>query len=205
MIKVEILDICGLKPAILGMRNPMNSRSRSDSQGTDLYVGPNDLDLMKRLCAAGTEHRKFMRMIVVYMDVTGPLYWLKQLDTFKIGTVSNSCSTMHKLMSKPFELSDFSTDQMNNDGVGVLEHTIRFLNQERDYYINGIHGQLVKDKQFWWNIIQNLPSSYNQKRTLMLNYEVALTMIRQRSNHKLDEWREFVQVLRSLPYMEEFI
>lgn len=218
MILVTDIDVWGFQHAIRGMRNPMNSWEKSDSyydgflmtEGEEKYIadyviGKADADLMHRLFKGGTEHRKFMRQIMVSMDITAPLYWWKEFDTYKVGTVANSCSTMHKIMSKEFVLEDFSTDQMNTDAQGVLRGVICFLNMQREMYLNGVNGQLVKDKQFWWNIIQLLPSSYNQKRTVTLNYEVAASMIRQRAGHKLDEWHVFVEMLWTLPYMDTII
>ena len=190
----------------------MNSWEKSDTMtfqngegGVIFTLGKDDAGLMHRLFKGGTEHRKFMRQIMVSMDITAPLYWWKEFDTYKVGTVANSCSTMHKIMSKEFVLEDFSTDQMNTDAQGVLRGVICFLNMQREMYLNGVNGQLVNDKQFWWNIIQLLPSSYNQKRTVTMNYEVAATMIRQRTGHKLDEWRVFVEMLMNLPYMDIII
>lgn len=168
-------------------------------------LGDADSNLMHRLFKAGTEHRKFMRQIFVSMDIIAPLYWWKEFDTYKVGTVANSCSTMHKIMSKEFVLEDFSTDQMNTDAQGVLRGVIRFLNMQREMYLNGVNGQLVKDKQFWWNIIQLLPSSFNQRRTVTISYENAASMIRQRTGHKLDEWRVFVDQLKDLPHMDTII
>lgn len=218
MIKIDDIDVWGFQHAIRGMRNPMNSWAKSDSyydgfllDGTeDMYkanfvIGDNDGDLMHRLFMGGTEHRKFMRQIFVSMDITAPLYWWKEFDTYKVGTTANSCSTMHKLMSKEFTLDDFSTDQMNTDAVGVIRGVICFLNMQRDMYLNGVNGQMKGSKEFWWNMVQMLPSSYNQKRTVTMNYEVAASMIRQRTGHKLDEWRVFVDQLKALPHMDTII
>ena len=229
MILVTDIDVWGFQHAIRGMRNPMNSWEKSDTRwcgdwecdldGTCQFrtehgcdgssggcvLGDADSDLMHRLFKAGTEHRKFMRQIFVSMDIIAPLYWWKEFDTYKVGTTANSCSTMHKIMSKEFVLEDFSTDQMNTDAQGVLRGVIRFLNMQREMYLNGVNGQLVKDKQFWWNIIQLLPSSYNQRRTVTISYENAASMIRQRTGHKLDEWRVFVDQLKDLPHMDTII
>ncbi len=219
MIKVENIETYGWEAAIRGMRNPLNSWSKSDSHlcyedcpmvefehepgiecndGKYGYcIGANDLDLMNRLYKAGTEHRKYLRMINVTMDITAPLYWWKEYDTYKVGTVANSCSTMHKIHAKEFELDDFSCEHMNDDVLGLLKYIIRDLNASRFWYIQ------TKDKQWWWNMIQLLPSSYNQRRTVQMSYENAMAMIKQRENHKLDEWREFVGVLKDLPYVRE--
>lgn len=209
MIKIENIDVWGWEHAIRGMRNPMNSWDKSDSGyfriDGEYYVGDNDLELMHNLYEAGSSHRKFMRQIFVSMDVVAPLYWWKEMDTYKIGTVSNSCSTMHKLMSKEFELDDFSHDKMNTDAEGVLNDVIRFLNMQRDIYLNGIHGQLIGSKEFWWNTIQLLPSSYNQRRTITMNYENVVNICQQRMSHKLDEWRQFVEILSELPYLERIV
>ena len=211
MIKIEAVDVWGFEHAIRGMRNPMNSWDKSDS-GWKIYtpeypnlseakyiVGKNDLDLMHRLFVGGTEHRKFMRMIHVSMDVTAPLYWWKEYDTYKVATVANSCSTMHKIHAKEFTLDDFSTDHMTPVSMDILNITIGQLNVARDYFIS------TKDKSAWWQMIQLLPSSYNQKRTLDFNYETAVQIIRQRTGHKLDEWHKFVDVLWDLPYMREIV
>ena len=202
MIKIEAVDVWGFEHAVRGMRNPMNSWNRSDSvfdTGDYVIIRPNDLDLMRRLYKGGTEHRKFMRMIHVSMDVTAPLYWWKEYDTYKVGTVANSCSTMHKIHAKPFELDDFSTDHMTPVSMDILNITIGQLNVARDYFIS------TKDKSAWWQMIQLLPSSYNQKRTLDFNYETAVQIIRQRTGHKLDEWHTFVDTLWNLPYMREIM
>lgn len=230
MIKIENVDVVGWESAIRGMRNPMNSWDRSDSyyhceieEGVEsceecqwcpnpndkhLVVGNNDLDLMKRLAKAGTDHRKFMRMIVVYADVTAPLYWWKEADTYKVGTVRNSCSTMHKILEKEFTLDDFSHDRLLV--VEKLETIIDWLNKYRDIYVNwdkhrsyvDSNGVELNKKDIWWQLIQLLPSSYNQKATLMLNYEVLANIYHNRKNHKLDEWVEFCKWIESLPYSE---
>lgn len=213
MIKIEKTKVVGWEHAIRGMRNPMNSWDKSDSHFGYMYpddyepqmmIGTNDLDLMKQLVKAGTDHRKFMRMIVVYADITAPIYWWKELDTYKVGTVANSCSTMHKIHSKPIELSDFSIDDFEftnaddtvefaTDAFGRVISALEFLRQE---FIE------TKDKKYWRFLIQLLPESYNQKRTVMLNYEVLANMYHSRKAHKLDEWREFCKWVETLPYSE---
>lgn len=204
---------------IRGTRNPMNSWDKSDSvygtryhlyDGSDVFtkdgfcIGNNDLDLMKRLAKAGTDHRKFMRMIVVYADVTAPLYWWKEADTYKVGTVRNSCSTMHKLTAKEFTLADFSCEKMHGNTKSVLNRVIEELNDIRERYLNpdkyGLTDNAVK--MVWYNLIQLLPSSYNQRATLMLNYEVLANIYHSRKNHKLDEWVEFCKWIETLPYSE---
>lgn len=266
MIKFENIETMGWEAAIRGMRNPMNSWGKSDSvfyyddgdyhdihgnsgpipNGLDLplvELGPNDLDLAKRLASAGPVHGKFKRMIVVTMDITAPLYWWKEFDTYKVGTVANSCSTMHKIHAKEFTLEDFSTEHLISvkdipgsfddwlisdinfnkeptikirDGVpmiilsrnhsddlvtpiGVLDITIDMLNLCRDLYLE------TKDKRYWWQMIQLLPTSYNQKRTVMLNYEVLTNIYHSRKDHKLDEWHDFCAMIEKLPYAKELI
>lgn len=233
MIKVEHIDVQGFEAAVRGMRNPMNSWEKSDSYHLRLteecepvlIIGDADLKLMKQLLQAGPEHRKYLRMIMVYMDITAPLYWWKEYDTYKVSTVANSCSTMHKIQVKEFTRDDFSIEHLiglddemwPSEVIGaeyipdesyaydscpgwMFDNVISMLNACRDKF------NKTKDKKYWWQMIQLLPSSYNQKRTVMFNYETALTMIRQRSGHKLDEWREFVQILQTeLPYMKELI
>ena len=208
MIKIENTEVYGFEAAIRGMRNPMNSWDKSDSlwkekfdykegeYAFDFFVGSNDLTLMKQLVKAGTDHSKFMRMINVTLDITAPLYWWKEFDTYKVGTVRNSCSTMHKIHSKEFEVSDFSTDHLNLDSMEVLKKTIEHLNYYRDQFIE------TKHKNAWWQLIQLLPSSYNQRATVQLNYQVLRNMYHARKNHKLDEWREFCEWIESLPYSE---
>ena len=213
MIKIENEEVMGWDHAIRGMRNPKNSWDRSDSvfttqgdnDGTDCpcdcpldipEIGENDYKLMTALRNAGTDHRKFMRMITVYLDITAPLYWWKEFDTYKVGTVANSCSTMHKIHNKEFELSDFSWEHLNPFSLAVLERVIQELNHSRDYFLES------KDKKDWWQMIQLLPTSYNQKRTVMLNYEVLANMYKSRKHHKLDEWREFCNWIEKLPYSE---
>ena len=216
MIKCKVLGINGVDHAIRGMRNPMNSWNKSDScwkdselnpvyhddfnDGVTAYsIGENDKDLMKRLFKGGTEHRKYLRMIQVYVDITAPLYWWKEFDTYKIGTVCNSCSTMHKIHSKEFTLDDFSHEHLSCGGFGNVEMmkcVIDCLNIARKKFIE------TKDKSEWWQMIQLLPSSYNQKRTVMLNYEVVVNIINQRKNHKLDEWHQLVDEFKQLPMIK---
>lgn len=210
MIKIENAEVYGWEAAIRGMRNPMNSWDRRDSywgmwedpspiNPSDepfFFVGPNDHKLMMDLSKAGTEHAKYRRMIVVWLDVTAPLYWWKEADTYKIGTVSNSCSTMNRIAAKEFTLEDFSTDHLLDAFKADLRRYVHILNVARDKYLE------TKDKAFWWQMIQMLPSSYNQRRTLMLNYEALANIYRQRKNHKLDEWRAFCRWIESLPYSE---
>lgn len=225
MIKIENVEVVGWEHAIRGMRNAMNSWSKIDSSvcaysrhvphcndcvyvescnpEEDMYkkyiVGPNDHDLMMRLAKGGSVHAKYRRMIVVYADITAPLYWWKEFDTYKVGTVANSCSTMHKIHEKEFTLEDFSCEHLQPDSLHDLENIIHTLN---------IHRDLYNDKSFdnpkinWWQMIQLLPSSYNQRRTVMLNYEVLAGIYTWRKDHKLDEWREFCQWIESLPYSE---
>lgn len=191
---------------IMGTRNPLNSWDRSDSEFTfnSKYpgLGSNDFDLMMRLSRAGTDHRKFMRMIVVYVDITAPMYWFTEFDTYKVGTVSNSTSKMHRLTYKPFEISDFSFEHLicNKSeaffGSDKVKSLVDNLNQLRNYYLE------TKDKHYWYSILQLLPCSYNQKRTVMLNYEVLVNIYKSRKGHKLDEWKEFCEWIESLPYSE---
>ena len=226
MLKIENVDIVGWETAIRGMRNPMNSWAKSDSgwaydyfnttdydsrlyidyDGDETYfIGPNDAGLMIKLRNCGTDHRKFMRMIAVYMDITAPLYWWKEYDTYKIGTVANSCSTMHKIADKEFALEDFSHEHLID--TCLLERVINELNIYRDVYNNyDKQTEQYKDefskKDIWWQMIQLLPSSYNQRRTVMLNYEVLANMYKSRKNHKLDEWRTFCEYIKTFPYSE---
>ena len=249
MIKFEKTEVVGWEPAIRGMRNPMNSWDKNDSyecksyaeegdckgcsryysctgaENSGVILGPNDLKLMMKLRNAGPDHRKFMRMIVVYVDITAPLYWWKEFDTYKVGTVANSCSTMHKIHAKEFTVDDFNHEHLIDgedfmyDLMSPSAHlcsTIGMLNRSRDKYLE------TKDKKYWWQMIQLLPSSYNQKRTVMLNYEVLANIYKSRKNHKLDEWKEhdylskedlsyentfekhagFCDWIRTLPYSE---
>ena len=198
MIKIENTEVIGWEAAIRGMRNPMNSWEKSDSYMWEssgwFEVGKNDLDLMTRLCNAGTDHRKFMRMITVYMDITAPLYWWKEFDTYKVGTVANSCSTMHKIADKEFTLEDFSHEHLENSWLSHLKKTIKLLNEARDAY----HWcNTDAKKEWWWQMIQLLPSSYNQRRTVMLNYEVLANIYKSRKNHRLDEWRDFCETIKN--------
>lgn len=230
MLKIENTEVMGWEHAIRGMRNPKNSWEKSDSGYCDTIgdkfgdvikpenyrLGPNDFDLMSRLRNAGTDHRKFMRMITVYLDITAPLYWWKEFDTYKVGTVANSCSTMHKIAAKEFTLEDFSHEHLLNmanndagdalflndannirvDGDDLFGLTINVLNYYRGRYIK------TKDKRYWWQMIQLLPSSYNQKRTVMLNYEVLANIYKSRRHHKLDEWHTLCDWIESLPYSD---
>lgn len=203
MIKIENLESWGLKHAIRGMRNPMNSWSKSDSAilwkfpKPKYIIGENDLTLMKQLNAAGPEHRKYLRQIFVSLDITAPLYWWKEFDTYKIGTVSNSCSTMHKIGHKEFDIGDFSCQHLDVEGMELLMELISFLNRYREKF------KETKHKREWWQMIQLLPSSYNQKRTVTMNYENVLNIIKQRKNHKLDEWHHLIYELSSLPYIKQ--
>ena len=208
MIKVEKIDVWGFEHAIRGMRNPKNSWDRSDSYFEDTIdvnsktysIGENDLNLMRQLYKGGSEHRKYLRQIFVSMDITAPLYWWKEFDTYKVGTTADSCSTMHKIHAKEFELDDFSHEHLSEDVIrNPLNATINCLNFFRELYLQH------KDKDDWWQMIQLLPSSYNQKRTVTFTYENVVTMIRQRTGHKLDEWNDFVSILKSLPYVQEII
>lgn len=202
MIKIEKTDVMNFENAMRGARNPLNSWARSDSfydENGNYVLGENDLSLAKRLCKAGTDHRKFVRMIYVCVDVTAPLYWWKEYDTYKVSTVANSTSTMHKIHSKPFELSDFSTDHMNEDGIKAVEKVVETLEDLRLKYIE------TKDKSYWYTMIQLLPSSYNQMRTCTLSYENLFNIYFARRNHKLDEWHEYCDWIYSLPYVAEFL
>ena len=239
MLKIENTEVMGWEHVIRGMRNPMNSWDKSDSKWYSIGIptsnpaaindkclsqkyclGDNDLDLMKRLRNAGTDHRKFMRMITVYLDITAPLYWWKEFDTYKVGTVANSCSTMHKIHAKEFTIDDFSCEHLIDEDdsdliIGdVVPHTtlecvITALNFYRNKFLEA-QKKPMKDeskraslvKKYWWQMIQLLPTSYNQKRTVMLNYEVLANIYKSRKNHKLDEWHTFCDWLKSLPYSE---
>lgn len=244
MLKIESTEVVGFEAAIRGMRNPMNSWDKSDSctkgfvwcnefcgkpiDGCDkesgLYLGLNDHDLMMRLRNAGTDHRKFMRMIIVYLDITAPLYWWKEFDTYKVGTVANSCSTMHKIADKEFDVNDFShehIEELHGDEYNMsydwLLRTADILNYYRKKYHTASEKlstditdaerkhTLAQQKLFWWQMIQLLPSSYNQRRTVMLNYEVLANMYKSRCNHKLDEWHTFCDWIERLPYSELII
>ena len=232
MLKIENTEVMGWEHAIRGMRNPKNSWQKSDSVFTEHELedwphnmvktfdelGKNDHSLMMTLRNAGTDHRKFMRMITVYLDITAPLYWWKEFSTYKVGTVANSCSTMHKIHAKEFTLDDFSHEHLlgpkdvhlpddsccnvNWEGcdiiapIDILEETINMLNTARKMFLE------TKDKKYWWQMIQLLPSSYNQKRTVMLNYEVLANIYKSRKDHKLDEWHTFCDWIKTLPYSE---
>lgn len=202
MIKVEKIETWGFRHAIRGMRNPMNSWDWSDSywdlEDGGFTIGDNDLRLMQQLYNSGQSHRKYLRQIFVSMDITAPLYWWKEADTFKVGTVSNSCSTMHKIHAKEFEMSDFSHEHLELTFYWkCLECTVHCLNVAREEYLK------TKDKTYWWQMIQLLPSSYNQKRTLTMSYENVMNILDTRENHKLDEWVEFCGILKRLPYITE--
>ena len=218
MIKIENTDVYGWEAAIRGTRNPMNSWEKSDSFygcrdgdydrteaencnekcrcDCSYSIGINDLSLMKNLVSTGTDHSKFMRMINVTCDITAPLYWWKEFDTYKVGTVRNSCSTMHKIHEKKFSLDDFSHEHMNSFSISVMHHIIQHLNTYRNEYIGH------KNKEDWWQMIQLLPSSYNQRATVQLNYQVLRNIYYSRKNHKLDEWHDFCNWIESLPYSE---
>lgn len=207
MIKIENIEVVGWEAAIRGMRNPLNSWHKSDSEFVctdydstterDIYeyeIGPNDKDLMKRLCKAGTDHRKFMRMITVYVDITAPMYWWSEFDTYKIGTVANSCSKMHTIHK-----TEISEDLFSFDHVELCEVGKEYLNELEKLRVK---FNETKDKKYWYALIQLLPASFNQKRTVMLNYEVLANMYKSRKNHKLDEWRELCEWMKTLPYSE---
>lgn len=227
MIAIENEEVMGWEHAIRGMRNPMNSWEKSDSKwergsfycenctsSPRFIIGENDLSLMLKLAKSGSEHAKYRRMIAVYCDITAPLYWWKEFDTYKIGTVENSCSTMHTIHKKEFELSDFSYHKLSSDDgdrsdhswiddgivaeypLDLLSEVVRSLNKNRALHLSS------KDKRYWWNMIQLLPTSYNQRRTVMLNYEVLANIYRQREGHKLDEWNDFRTWIEELPYSE---
>lgn len=203
MIKLERTSIMNFENALRGMRNPMNSWEKSDSVFSPaLCIGPNDLDLARRLVGAGSDDRKFLRQIFVSVDVTAPLYWWKEYDTYKVGTVANSTSTMHKIHAKPFELDDFSYERMSSDGVELLtDHVIPFLEECRKWY-NTEEDAKVK-QSYWDDMIQTLPTSYNQMRTCTLNYENLINIYFARRYHKLSEWHEFCDWIEGLPYFRE--
>lgn len=235
MIKFENTEVIGWDHAIRGMRNPMNSWEKSDStqkyinmgpeyltvkyfDESEFNIGPNDQKLMMTLRKAGTDHRKFMRMITVYVDITAPLYWWKEFDTYKVGTVANSCSTMHKIADKEFTIEDFSCEHLERRALDTLEDVVDNLNYYREYYLSieeqKVPGANKRAKEIWWQMIQLLPSSYNQKRTVMMNYEVLANIYKSRKNHKLDEWAEHKEVMPNIdsssqakyakPYKEYF-
>ena len=200
MLKCERTSVMNFENAMRGARNPLNSWGRYDSyynEKGEFVFGENDLSLAKRLCKAGTDHRKFVRMIFVSVDVTAPMYWWKEYDTYKVATVANSTSTMHKITSKPFELSDFSTDHMNQQGIDAINEVIKVLEELRLQYLE------TKDKTIWYTIIQLLPSSYNQMRTCTLNYENLAGIYFARKNHKLQEWHTYCDWIEELPYFKE--
>lgn len=212
MIKLEYTEVFGWNAAIRGMRNPMNSWDKSDSYWTHIenpetlntapfqfFLGDNDLKLMKSLSKGGDDHGKFLRMINVQVDITAPLYWWKEFDTYKVGTVANSCSTMHKIHAKEFDESDFSIEHLSLWALPVFSNVIRCLNQYREKFLQ------TKEKGYWWNLIQLLPSSYNQRRTVQLNYQVLKNMYFARRHHKLDEWHDFCDWCESLPYFKEIV
>ena len=210
MIKIENIETWGMKHAIRGMRNPMNSWDRSDSkyiatgehfENVDFVIGDNDMTLMRKLYKAGHPHRKFMRQIMVSMDITAPLYWWKEFDTYKVGTTANSCSTMHKIGEKKFELDDFSHEHLSSSGKKCLQYVIAELNSARSMFLPE-----KTNKNEWWDMIQLLPSSYNQKRTITMNYENVVNILDYRQDHKLDEWRTFCNImLVKLPYLSDII
>jgi hypothetical protein len=204
MIKVEHVETFNWEGAIRGMRNPLNSWDKSDSEW-DGYgdaggysIGENDLALMRKLCRAGSDHRKFLRQIMVSMDITAPLYWWKEFDTYKVGTVANSCSTMHTIHKRELTMEDFSCEHLMTKEKQMLKVLINLLNEDIMVY-----NADTNQKAFWWQIIQLMPSSFNQKRTVTLDYEVLLNMYNARSNHRLDEWRTFCEVIETMPYFAE--
>lgn len=216
MIKIENVETYGWEAAIRGMRNPMNSWEMSDSYFESPYeersrgeplIGNKDLKLMKTLSSSGDDHGKFMRFITVTADIVAPLYWWKEYDTYKVGTVANSCSSMHKIHALKFTLDDFSHEYLDDRWLGNLLGTIDALNEARDGYLYAVKCEkpLVPAKDYWWQMIQLLPSSYNQRRTLMLNYQVLKHMYRARKNHKLDEWVYFCKWIETLPYAKELV
>ncbi len=203
MIKVERSSVMNLENAIRGARNPMNSWARMDSsydENGNYILGENDLDLARRLARAGSDHRKFLRQIFVSVDITAPLYWWKEFDTYKVGTVANSCSTMHKIHTKPFEREDFSYDRLDVNGLAALDSLIAYLESERQRFCEN-----KEDRQPWHNMIQLLPSSYNQMRTVTLNYENLINIYYARRNHKLAEWHTLCDWIKNLPYADTLI
>lgn len=214
MIKIENVETFGWESAIRGMRNPMNSWDKSDTQYGSYYenkdifiaypfefpsIGENDLKLMNQLSKAGNDHAKFLRMINISFDITAPLYWWKEFDTYKVGTVANSCSTMHKIADKEFTLDDFSHEHLNKTSLKCFNILVTELNVTRTLYL------ATKEKEYWWQMIQLLPSSYNQRRTVQLNYQVLKAIYHARKNHKLDEWKELCNFIKELPYSKELI
>ena len=202
MLKVERISVMNMENAIRGARNPLNSWARMDSyyneQG-EFILGENDLSLAKRLAKAGSDHRKYLRQVIVSMDITAPLYWWKEFDTYKVGTVANSCSTMHKIQAKEFTREDFSCDRLTDDALSVLDGLIAYLEGER------VRFNETKDRAAWHNMIQLLPSSFNQMRTVSLNYEVLINIYYARKNHKLAEWHTLCDAIEALPYAKELI
>ena len=198
MIQIENTEVMGFEHAIRGMRNPMNSWKRSDSSLKK--IGENDISLMLKLAKAGSVHAKYRRMITVYVDITAPLYFWKEFDTYKVGTVSNSCSTMHKITDKEFTINDFSHEHLTTQAIFLLLSIIEELNEVRELYLQQDDEDIKK--VYWWQMIQLLPSSYNQRRTIMLNYEVLANIYEYRRNHKLDEWHYICDWIESLPYSE---
>ena len=202
MLTVKDTEVMNLKNAIRGARNPMNSWAKSDSffdENGNYILGENDLSLAVRLRQAGSDHRKFMRQIFVTMDITAPLYWWKEFDTYKVGTVANSTSTMHKITSMPFDISHFSTDKMDKETVEFMQGVVEYLEKLRLRFLE------TKDKNIWYDIIQLLPSSYNQMRTCTMNYENLINIYHARKNHKLDEWHTLCDHIKTLPYAKELI
>lgn len=214
MIKVETIDVWGFQHAIRGMRNPKNSWGKSDTTFSEYYgknengqevivpvnsLGDNDLTLMRTLYKAGTEHRTYARMIQVSMDIVAPLYWWKEMDRYTVGKSQVSCSTMHKIAAKEFVMDDFSVEHINTETHRLFELIVEVLNICRNAYLE------TKDKQYWWNLIQLLPSSYNQRRTVCMSYETVFKIIKERTGHKLDEWNDFIAVLKNLPYVKEIM
>ena len=202
MIKINNVCVMNFENAIRGARNPMNSWGRMDSYYDDegnYILGDNDLSLAVRLAKAGSDHRKFLRQVIVSIDISAPLYWWKEFDTYKVGTVANSCSTMHKIQAKEFTREDFSCEKMSEGALSVLDGIISFMEQERLAFIE------TKDKAHWHNMIQLLPTSYNQLRTVTLNYEVLINIYRARRYHKLDEWKILCAEIEKLPYAKELI
>ena len=202
MLKVDRISVMNMENAIRGARNPLNSWARSDSyydEDGNYHLGENDIGLGSRLAHAGSDHRKFLRQIIVSMDIAAPLYWWKEFDTYKVGTVANSCSTMHKIQANEFTRADFSCERMTEEALAVLDTTIRFMESERVRFIE------TKDKSAWHNMIQLLPTSYNQLRTVTLNYEVLINIYYARRHHKLAEWHTLCEAIEKLPYAKEFI
>ena len=202
MIRITNISVMNFENAMRGARNPMNSWARMDSYYDDegnLVLGENDLSLASRLAKAGSDHRKFVRQIIVSLDISAPFYWWKEFDTYKVGTVANSCSTMHKIQAKEFAREDFSCEKMSEEGLAVLDSVIAFMERERLAFIE------TKDKAHWHNMIQMLPTSYNQLRTVTLNYEVLINIYKARRYHKLDEWKLFCAEIEKLPYAKELI